>query len=257
LAVNSFYINWDTDFPTANCNTVNNYGGVPMIVWEPFLNTTNTLEAISSGTYDSYITQFAQDAKAWGKLVYLRFGHEMNGNWYGWSGAHNGGLTGPQKYINAWKHIYNIFSAENTDNIKWVWSINHVNTPDQAWNSAVNYYPGDDYVDWIAFDGYNWDQDNWQTFAEVFGPVYATFESYDKFFMISEFSSATDEMESKADWITDAFSKIENNYPKIKVFIWFNELKERDWRVNSSSDSTTAFKNAVNDSYFLEVMPVN
>ncbi|MFH1684665.1 MAG: glycosyl hydrolase [Candidatus Margulisiibacteriota bacterium] len=264
LAVNMWYINWSTSFPTTDCNTASSYGAVPMLTWEPSLATTNTLKAIASGNYDAYITTFAQAAKAWGSLVYIRFGHEMNGNWYPWDGTHNGGSTGPAKYIAAWRHIHGIFSAEAATNVRWVWSPNHVSQPNEAWNEAIDYYPGDAYVDWIAFDGYNWSGGDWKTFDQLFSTIYATFESYGKPLMIGEFASATDEAQSKATWITNTFASLENDYPKIKIFNWFNTRKYEatagrtiDWRIESTTADQTAFKNAVSDSYFLESKPSN
>jgi beta-mannanase len=256
LAVNMWYIDWNTSFPEADCNSVNSYGGVPLITWEPWLDTTNTLEAISSGTYDTYITNFANAAASWGNLLYLRFGHEMNGNWYPWDGYHNGQTGGPAKYIAAWQHIHNIFSSAGATNVKFVWSPNHESHPGESWNEAIDYYPGDTYVDWIAIDGYNWGNGNWESFDQIFGPIYATFESYGKPMMLGEFASAENGGD-KAAWITDAFSKIENNYPEIIIFNWFNINKERDWRVNSSGAAATAFQNAIQDSYFIETAPSN
>lgn len=257
LAVNMWYINWSTSFPTANCNTVNSYGGVPMITWEPFLSTSNTLEAIVNGNYDSYITSFAQDALSWGNLLYLRFGHEMNGNWYSWDGYNNGGQTnGPANYIAAWKHIHDIFTSVGATNVRWVWSPNCESTPNESWNAAANYYPGHNYVDWIALDGYNWGNGDWKSFDQVFSTIYSTFESYGKPLMIAEFASA-ENGGSKDVWIADAFSEIENNYPLIRMFVWFNINKERDWRVESSTASSNAFNAALQDSYFLPTAPTN
>lgn len=257
LAVNMWYIDWNTSFPSTDCDTVNNYGGVPMITWEPRLITTNTLEAIVNGDYDSYITTFAQAAKNWGKLVYLRPAHEMNGNWYSWDGYHNGGQTdGPANYIAAWKHIHDIFSNVGATNVKWVWSPNHQSTPAESWNEAADYYPGHSYVDWIAFDGYNWGSGNWKSFDQIFSAIYAVFGSYGKSMMIAEFASA-ENGGSKDVWITDAFSEIENNYPLLKMFVWFNINKERDWRVESSTASSNAFNTAMQDSYFIETAPSN
>jgi len=255
LAVNMWFINWDTDFPSADCDTVNSYGGLPIITWEPYLSIANTLEAISNGDYDEYITDFAQDAKSWGNPVYLRFAHEMNGNWYGWDGYHNGEASGPAKYIAAWRHVYNIFSQEAVSNVSWVWSPNHKSVPDESWNEAEDYYPGDDYVDWIAIDGYNWGQGNWESFDQIFSSAYSTFSAYDKPLMIGEFACATDEVQSKTEWITDALSQIQNNYQQIRIFVWFSMKKERDWQVNSSSSSLNAFKNAIDEDYFKENTP--
>jgi len=255
LAVNSIYIDWNTSFPATDCDTINTYGGVPMLTWEPYLNTTNSLDAISNGTYDTYITTFAQAAKTWGSLIYLRFGHEMNGNWYPWDGAHNGTTSGPAKYIAAWKHIHAIFTQAGATNVKWVWCPNHSSTPDESWNSAVNYYPGESYVDWIGLDGYNWGQGDWKTFGQIFGTAYSTFSTYSKPLMIAEFACA--EEAGKANWSTSSFSTIESNYPNIKMVVWFNTNKERDWRISSTASAETAYKSAISDSYFLESKPVN
>lgn len=257
LAINHWYISWSTAFPETDCDTAKSYGAVPMLSWEPSLSITNTLDAISSGTYDTYITQFAQAAKAWDNLIYLRFGHEMNGNWYPWDGTHNGGSSGPAKYISAWQHIHDIFTSNGATNVKWVWAVNHTSTPNENWNSFESYYPGSGYVDYVGIDGYNWAQGNWQTFDQVFYTAYITLEALNKPIMISEFSCATDEVYSKADWITNAFVKIRSDYTLVKAALWLNEKKERDWRIESSADPTTAFKNAVSDSYFSGNKPEN
>lgn len=258
-----WYIDWNTSFPSTDCDTANSYDGVPMLTWEPWLNTTNTLDAISNGSYESYVTTFAQAAKNWGKLVYLRFGHEMNGNWYPWDGNHNGGSAGPAKYIAAWKRIHNIFASVGATNVKFVWCPNHQSYPNESWNEAIDYYPGNNYVDWIAFDGYNWGDGNRKTFDEIFSVIYSTFESYGKPLMIGEFSS-TEDGGNKANWIADAFTKIKSNYPEIKSFNWFNIEKYEasagktvNWKVDSSDKSKNTFKDAIRDSYFLETPPSN
>ena len=227
-----------------------------MITWEPFLNTTNTLDAISRGDYDAYITNFAQAAHDWDHLVYLRFGHEMNGNWYPWDGFHNGGYTAPAKYIAAWRHIHDIFVAAGASKVKFVWSPNHWSVPSVSWNEATDYYPGNNYVDWIAIDGYNWGEGSWQTFSDIFDTAYANLAPYDKPMMIGEFANAPDDgLNAKSDWINQAFSQIKSTYPKIQIFCWFNIDKERDWRINSSPATEAAFRTAISDDYFLETIP--
>ena len=71
--------------------------------------------------------------------------------------------------------------------------------------------------------------------------------------MIAEFG--TGEFESngfdKAAWITDAFNKIKTDYPRLKIFTWFNINKELDWRVNSSPETLEAFRKSMKDPYYL------
>ncbi|MBU0502165.1 MAG: hypothetical protein KJ811_02845 [Candidatus Margulisbacteria bacterium] len=253
LAVNMWYINWDCPFPSADCDVAFNEGGVPMLTWEPH---ERTLESISAGDYDPYITTFAQTAKSWEKLVYIRLAHEMNGNWYDWSGFKSGGTSGPAKYIAAWQHVHGIFQSVGATNVKFVWNPNHASIPNETWNEANDYYPGDSYVDWIGLDGYNWGGATWTDFDGIFGAIYTAFASYDKPIAICEFASAPGTTAAaKANWISDAFSKIKNNYPKIKIFCWFNINKERDWRIESSTESANAYKEVIKDTYFLETRP--
>jgi beta-mannanase len=133
---------------------------------------------------------------------------------------------------------------------------------DAPWNAIENYYPGDAYVDWTCADGYNWGTSqtianagwvsHWQTFDELFATTYQRITAIapTKPFMIGEFASS--EMGgSKAQWISDAASRMHAAYPLLRGFIWFNYNKETDWRVKSSAGSLSAFKSAfVNDSYF-------
>jgi beta-mannanase len=254
LAVALWYVHWEEAFPETDADAVSANGSVPLITWEPWIShATGTLEAIAAGSYESYVREFIQAAKDWGKPVLLRFGHEMNGNWYPWDGYHNGAdAAAAEKYKQAWIHIYNVRQTLEADNVYLVWCPNNTNIPDQSWNSIAAYYPGDEYVDWIGMDGYNWGYASWQEFDAVFNSIYQTLTDLtDKPLMIGEFSSA-EQGGTKADWIRAAFSKIEALYPRVKLFCWFNINKERDWRINSSASAEAAFKQAVGDSYFVE-----
>jgi endoglucanase len=256
LAVVLWYVHWQDPFPTSEADSVYDNGSVPLITWEPRItHELGTLEAIASGSYESYVTEFLQAARDWGGPVLLRFAHEMNGDWYPWDGYHNGAsAAAAEKYKEAWIHIYNVKEQVGADNVYLVWCPNHDNLPNAAWNTASAYYPGDQYVDWIGMDGYNWGDGDWDTFYAVFNSIYQELTALtSKPLMIGEFSSA-EEGGSKADWITDAFSKIESNYPRVKIFCWFNINKERDWRVNSSSSSEVAFKQALQDTHFLDTI---
>ena len=255
LAVVLWYVHWQDPFPSAEADLVSANGSVPLITWEPWItHPLGTLEAIASGSYESYVREFLQAAKDWGKPLFLRFAHEMNGNWYPWDGYHNGGSAGAETYKRAWLYVYNVREELKADNVNLVWCPNNTNQPDVSWNTVSAYYPGDQYVDWVGMDGYNWGYGSWQSFDSVFSGVYQSITSLtQKPIMIGEFGSA-EQGGNKADWITDAFAKIKSSYPGIKVFCWFNINKERDWRVNSSSSSEAAFKNSLQDGYFLGKM---
>ena len=62
---------------------------IPMITWMPY-GSGNPLVEIIEGVHDAAIHAEAQKAKALGVQLFMRWGHEMNGNWYPWGGYVNG-----------------------------------------------------------------------------------------------------------------------------------------------------------------------
>jgi len=240
------------NFQPAWMDGVRAHGAIPLITWEPWLYTAGVsqpqyaLRNIIAGAIDPYITAWAAASKAWGHPYFLRFAAEMNGNWFPWCEQVNGNAAG--EYVQAWRHVHDIFVAQGATNVTWVWSPNVEyggSTP------LAGLYPGDAYVDWLGIDGYNWGSGfpgkSWQTFPAVFGPTYAALTqlSASKPIMIAETASA-EAGGSKVDWITDALAtQIPRHFPRIRALVWFNEEKETDWRIESSPSAQAAFARAI------------
>lgn len=244
-----WYTDWSATFQGYAVGNAYSRGSIPVITWEM----KNRSRAISysdvlSGKWNKYIDAWAGAVRTDGREIFLRFGHEMNGDWYGWGGARNGqNAQATQQFIAMWRYVHGRFSAKGVTNVTWVWCPNHESVPNAEWNQPENYYPGDSYVDWICADGYNWGTSqtwsSWRSFDDVFGPIYSRLTSVapGKPFMIGEFAS-TELGGDKGAWIADAASRIPSQYPQIKAFIWFNMNKETDWRVESSTSALNAFK---------------
>ncbi|HZU60671.1 MAG TPA: glycosyl hydrolase [Solirubrobacteraceae bacterium] len=226
------------------------FGGVPMITWDPVLASGGVpLADIVNGNYDSYIWASARQAAAWGSLMYIRFGHEMNLSGSPFGPGVNGNT--PAEFVAAWRHVVTIFRLAGATNVEWVWSPN-VNCGGQC--PFTSFYPGDSWVDWVALDGYNYstvDNMPWMTFSQIFGPSYTSLESLtSKPVMIGETASA-EASGSKATWITQAFlQQIPASYPNVHAVVWFDRDKETDWRVNSSASSLTAWDQVVSSSLY-------
>lgn len=231
-----------------------NNGSIPMITWEPWAwgaDVNNqpeySLKTIIDGDHDAYIRRYARQIKQLNTTIYMRPMHEMNGDWYPWSGTVNG--NSPQQYIKAFRHIVNIFRQENALNAKWVWSPNNSGLPDWNTSSFQSYYPGDNYVDFAGIDGYNfgnmesWSQ--WESFSQVFDSSYRTIASFTNRPIIISETASTEGGGNKAAWITDAFQKLSSTYPRVSAIIWFDENKESDWRIASSSNSLAAYRAAL------------
>ncbi|MFI5027113.1 MAG: hypothetical protein ACHQCI_10250, partial [Solirubrobacterales bacterium] len=93
-------------------------GVVPMVTVEPYVGgQPASLQDIAAGKYDGYIHSEAASAISYGGEVLLRFAHEMNGDWYPWSGD-------PAAYVAAWRHYVDVFRADGASNVRFVWSPN-------------------------------------------------------------------------------------------------------------------------------------
>ncbi len=142
--------------------------------------------------------------------------------------------------------------------MSWIWCTNNFSNPYEAWNQPEQYYPGDDVVDWIGLDGYNWGAtqtwSNWMSFYDTFSEIYNRFKTSAKPLMVAEFAS-TEYGGSKSQWIREAFLYTRGVFPRIKALTWFNINKETDWRINSSEVSCTAYQQSVADAYFLSSVP--
>lgn len=238
------------EFNRADMDVVTARGAAPMITWMPWDHEQGpeqplfTLTSIAGGAHDAYVQRWAEAAADWGKPMYLRFAHEMNGNWYSWSPGVNGNTSAD--FIAAWRHVHDIFRQAGATNVRWVWSPNVMS---QGVNSFVDMYPGDAYVDWVALGGYNWGPERayhvWQSMADVFGNSYNVLTGMtSKPLMIAETSSAEGGGD-KGAWITQGLlNEVPSRMPRVRAVIWFHENKEADWRVNSSSGALAAFREA-------------
>ena len=260
-----FFISWETSFPAMDMSNIIQYGAIPHIVWEPTAHRNGKeiifLQNIVDGEWDDYLNRWAVQAKEFGYPFILRPGHEMDGNWYPWSGAKNGNR--PELYVTMWRHIHDIFRKNGADNVIWAWTPINTNVVQEDWNAFYHYYPGDKYVDWIGMDGYNWgdtqDWSRWQSFVDLFNDrYYEMIQRYPgKPMMIGEFACAA-RGGNKPLWIRQTLDEIKKHYPAIKSFVWFNINKECDWRIHSGRDSLQSFSEAVKDDYFFsdaEKMP--
>ncbi len=210
-----------------------------LIAWEPWNpqegmhQSIDYLKSINDGGQDAYIKSFAHIIQTYGAPVIIRFGHEMNGNWYPWGQRQ-------QEYVHAYQRVVTLFRNENISNVQWMWSINV-----DPLTGVDSYYPGNDFVDIIGIDGFNFGTSaantTWVSFYAIFSHAYEYIVShYNKPLIISETASA-EVGGNKAQWVRDMFGTLETSMPKIQEVIWFNLNKETDWRINSSSEALSAF----------------
>ncbi|MEA2370219.1 MAG: hypothetical protein QOH12_613 [Solirubrobacteraceae bacterium] len=250
VALVEYFRDWTTGFDTYTANAIRAVGATPVVTWEPWdsrLVTVNqpryALARITAGAYDSYIRSWATAAAAWGHPLFVRFAHEMNGNWYPWGEKVNGNRTGD--FVRAWRHVHDVVVSAGARNVSWIWSVNRDYTGSTP---LAGLYPGNSYVDWDGVDVYNGGTDvamgGWLTFSQMFDPTYTELHAFStKPLMINEMASS-EAGGSKVAWINGFFAALHAD-PAIRGFCWFNYVKETDWRIESSASARAAFATGV------------
>jgi beta-mannanase len=230
-----------------------------LVTWEPWSvsggvdQSAYRLKDIAAGKYDDYIQSWAYGLRDYPGPVFLRFAHEMNGNWYPWAGGQNGNT--PADYIAAWRHVHDVFDRTGATNVRWVWCPYAQDFP--AANSLESFYPGRRYVDVIALDAYNWGTGAsqpgglplsrgagiWQTVDQLLDkPYQRLLKLGPQPVWLAEIGSA-EQGGDKAAWLHSLlFTRL---YARVTAVVWFNDDKERNWRLDSSPTAIAAVHSAM------------
>ena len=131
-------------------------------------------------------------------------------------------------------------------NLSWVWS------PNVPYTGSVpldGLYPGGTNVDVVALDGYNFGTSQpWSSWVQpeaLFAPGLQQLRSLapGKPVLIAETASG-EAGGSKADWVRSLFAYLAAQ-PDVTAVVWFDFLKETDWRLRSSAASAAAVREAL------------
>ena len=219
-----------------------NQGGIPYISWMPGF----TLSQINSGQADAAFRDVARKAAAWGQRHLYRPFWEFNGGWFSWSG------TG-QAHIDAWRRVVNIYKQEGATNVGFLWC------PDEGnWPGTRESYPGDQYVDWVCSDRYQWPSEPWKDFSYWFDdPASNAALIHDNFgprkpHIIGEYGAyESSTAGQKAQWITNHRNYIKNSMPYVKAVVYFDTIADGvNWRLDTSTSALDAYRDLVRDSFF-------
>ncbi len=203
---------------------------------------TNYLERINNGEFDSKFQAWAIAAADWEKSLVYRFGFEMNANWFSWGNK-------PEAFKTAWKRIYQIFKTNHADNVQWRFSPNILWEHRTYENNLLPYYPGDEYVDSVGLDGYNFGDHHdqwhkWESYEKVFDFSINEIARFKKPIYLSEIGCA--DGERKQQWMKAFLEKVSADN-RVHGFTYFNFDKRKEnepnWRIGSDAQSLDVFKN--------------
>ncbi|WP_437680714.1 glycoside hydrolase family 26 protein [Sorangium sp. So ce131] len=236
LLLAQIYAAWgdgaDQAFPSRAARAIWAVGSVPVITWEPWLSAFQRpswslrpaatrdhggLTDIADGKYDAYVDGWAKAAAEHGHPILLRFAHEMNDGYrYPWGPVNN---PNPEEFIRAWRHVVGRFRAAGATNVLWVWA------PSVSYENYWEYYPGNEWVDWVATGVLNYGTavrwSKWYSFQELFARHYERLAPLGKPMMIAEFGTLAAGGD-RARWYEEALTGFAERHPAVKALLFFH-----------------------------------
>jgi hypothetical protein len=241
-----FSDNWfeSRKFPAEMCGWILSSGKIPYVrlmlrsdVNQGHRERTFMLPRIIAGEFDDDLRAWARDAKNFRSPILIEWGTEPNGDWFSWNGKWNGGpREGPKRYVAAYRHIVDLMRAEGAGNLRWVWHVNWFDEPERKWNRFENYFPGENYCDWVALSAYGpltpMARDGTESFAFKMRRAYPRLVKIapGKPIIIAEFGcDLHNRRVDAAQWAKAALEDLfSNRWPGVIGFCWWNEGWQND-----------------------------
>jgi len=105
------------------------------------------------------------------------------------------------------------------------WPNPNSNWPEFAWNDWRNYYPGDEYVDWVGIDLYDFEGQNPRDSIQPFYDEYAARKPIILAETAGHYSGAVNA--DKERYTRQLFDAMETQFPRIKAFVWLTTTNPR------------------------------
>lgn len=207
------------------------HGMAPLIAWT-WMNwgddqNSPRLQDLVAGKYDWYLDDWIKGVQEFGDPIFIRLSHEMDGDWYPYSEGYKKDPTRntAADFVAYWRYTVDRFRKAGVKNVAWVWCVNGDRSGGKDW---PDYYPGDEYVDWLGIDLYS--SRNPKPIMKQFLDLYGKTK---KPIMIPEGGTGPEQTRwnkqygGDAAWVKEMFDVIEAT-PQIKAICWFQHGKEWD-----------------------------
>lgn len=210
---------------------------------------------VAAGEFDEQLRRAAQEIVASGHRVFFSLHHEPEDD----STTLNGAYGTDADYRAMMRHAHEIMEPIGGNQL--IWFVNYMGHSFGSFDQVEAMYPGDDILDWVSWNPYNWfgchGDAPWKGFAEQAAPFYnwARQNHPDMPLMIGETATNEhpDDPQAKAEWITAMGSSLQAEFPHIRAVLWFHQSTdsgfcERRW--DSSDAATAAFSELRESEYF-------
>jgi len=221
------------------------------ITWQSIIN------AQPGSTLYTDIERWADRIRDYGAPIYFTYNHEPE------SGASADMGEAPQ-FIAAWRKIHGIFEARNVTNAKFMWIMTDYAfwVGAQARNHGPNWFPGEDYLDAMAIDAYNWFtcrtgiNTAWKSLEQIIRPFRDFGAAYpDKELWLAEWAGTEDPNTPgrKAQWYADAQALFKRpDYAQFVGISYYDTWGQGacQWFPDSSTSSAAAFRAMGTDAFY-------
>lgn len=237
LNIVHIYLQQGAKFPTTSDLAFVSQGSTLLVSWA-----LNGSSAIAAGADDGLIRQVAQEIRGIGAPVFLEWRWEMD------LPGRRAEVGTPAEYIAAWKHIRDIFTAQDVTNVAWVWC---PSSKGFANGTAGAYYPGDSEVDWICADVYPLSRPVLQSFSAAAQPFLDWASHHPKPVMIGEFGIyAAYPAQERAQWLSAAARTVLADR-QIKALVYFDGPGQKPGQSCALTGAALqAFRAIADDRYF-------
>lgn len=212
-------------------------GFEPLVTIEPLPldnESKDLLSSILAGDYDGVIKELATSLQGLKGPIYIAWGHEMDrdiSSRYPWS------CKDPETYRQAYRYVVDRVRSQVKADLRWIW----VAVMEE---NCLDYYPGDDYVDYVGTTLYGFPAFDRKTrgsvvsFRNKLDAKLDRVQSVNKPVFLTELG-VTGGINFEELWMSDAFGAFQH-YPNLAgvVFFyandtanaWGDDIPTPDWR---------------------------
>lgn len=201
------------------------------------------LEATARGDNDAFIKAQAKALRDKRHPIFLRYSWEMDLEQRGYT---------PSTFVDAWQRTYGLFQEVSAKNVTFTWC--------PTWlgfrtGLAEEFYPGREYVHWIAADGYARDADNYRSMAFMFPEFHAFGTQEGKPMMIGETGVAEDPDDpgNQARWLRQSAIDLKTTFTGVRAVCFFDTPDANhtnDWQLEGNPQTEAAVVELAADPYF-------
>lgn len=248
------FTRWDTRFPTASHQRLLDDGRVIHLSVRArtdagvVISWADIAAAEPGSAIHDRLVEWAEAIAPYSSQIYFTFNHEPETR----DSAANGTA---EEYVAAWRRVVEIVRANGGEDIKTVVVLGRGAYAD---GSIGQWYPGDDTVDVVGVDPYNWydcqgGERPWRMPSELITPALDFAMARDKPLAIPEIASTEDPLDPgrKPEWIRALGDALESPdlAGHIEFVAWFSVVDSSwpdcDWVYDSSLESADALAELV------------